>query len=175
MFNMRFWTHGAGSYALAIGVALTIRWAFMEAYVIPSGSMLPSLLIHDHIFVNKSVYGIRVPFSEKWLLEFGKPKRGEVIVFKFPLEKSTFFIKRVIGVPGDKIYYENGTLFINDEKIERIPAQEEGNYAYVKDADHQKAGSFDFDTKEDFEHYIEDLFGVKHDILLRKGSYMGEK
>lgn len=175
MFNMRFWTHGAGSYALAIGVALTIRWAFMEAYVIPSGSMLPSLLIHDHIFVNKSIYGIRIPFSEKWLVEFSKPKRGEVIVFKFPLEKSTFFIKRVVGVPGDKIFYEDGKLFVNDNEVEKVVASEGGNYSYVHDFDHQKAGSFPFDTKEDFEHYIEDLFGVKHDVLLRKGAYLGEK
>ena len=64
MFTKKFWTEGLGSYFLAIMLALTIRWGFMEAYVIPSGSMLPSLLIRDHIFVNKFVYGLRVPFSE---------------------------------------------------------------------------------------------------------------
>ena len=85
--NKKFWTEGWGSFAIAIGIALVIRWALMEAYVIPSASMLPSLLIHDHIFVNKLVYGIRVPFSEKWLIEFKKPARGEVIVFKYPLDK----------------------------------------------------------------------------------------
>ena len=173
MLNKRFWTHGIGSYILAIGVALFIRWAFMEAYVIPSQSMLPSLLIHDHIFVNKSVYGIRIPFSEKWLMEFGKPKKGEVIVFKFPKNLSTFYIKRVIGVPGDKIYYENGKLFINNKEMKKIPAQEEGVFSYVRDVDLQ-SGSRPYESKTNFEHYIEDINGQEHHILLRKGGYMKE-
>jgi len=80
----------------------SIRWGFVEAYVIPSGSMLPSLLIHDHIFVNKLTYGLRVPFSENWLVKFSEPKRGEVIVFKFPKDMSTFFIKRIVGEAGTK-------------------------------------------------------------------------
>lgn len=175
IFSKRFWTHGLGSYALAIGVALTIRWAFMEAYVIPSQSMLPTLLINDHIFVNKSVYGIRVPFSENWLVEFGKPKRGEVIVFKYPRDISTFFIKRVVGVPGDKIYYEDGNLYINDKEMKKERASDEGVFGYVRDVDLQGKGKLPFETKSDFEHYIEDLDGVHHDVLLRKGSYMGEK
>ncbi len=174
MFNKRFWTHGLGSYALAIGVALTIRWAFMEAYVIPSQSMLPSLLIHDHIFVNKSIYGIRLPFSEKWLFEFGAPKRGEVIVFKYPRDLSTFYIKRVVGVPGDKIYYEDGKLFVNDKEMPLEPAEEPGPFGYVRDVDLQSEGANPFETKADFEHYIEDLEGVKHHVLLRKGEYMGD-
>lgn len=174
MFTQRFWTDGAGSYVLAIGVALTIRWAFMEAYVIPSQSMLPSLLIHDHIFVNKSVYGIRIPFSEKWLVEFGKPSRGEVIVFKYPRDKSTFYIKRVVGVPGDKIYYKDGTLFINDEEISRKAATEAGAFGYVRDVDLQSGGSMPFETTSDFEHSIETLGDKKHDVLLRKGDYMGD-
>lgn len=175
MFNRRFWTHGTGSYFLAVAVALTIRWAFMEAYVIPSGSMLPSLLINDHIFVNKSVYGIRVPFSEKWMVKFGMPKKGEVIVFKYPLDKSTFFIKRVVGTPGDKIFYQDGRLFVNDEEVSKIEAAEPGNFDFLKDYDFQRSGNFPFDTKEDYEHYIEDIGGKKHDVLLRKGAYMGQE
>lgn len=174
MFTKHFWTHGLGSYALAIGVAMTIRWAFMEAYVIPSQSMLPSLLINDHIFVNKSVYGIRVPFSEKWLVEFGKPQRGEVIVFKYPRDISIFYIKRVVGVPGDKIYYEDGKLFINDEEMKKEPATEPGAFSLVRDVDLQSDGRLPYESKADFEHYIEDLDGVKHDVLLRKGEYIGE-
>src|SRR3984957_8861343 len=91
------------SLLFAVGIALALRWGLAEAYVIPSGSMLPSLLIHDHIFINKLVYGIRVPFSKTWLIHFREPKRGEVIVFKDPRETGTFLIKRVIGVPGDLI------------------------------------------------------------------------
>jgi signal peptidase I len=118
MGSKKFWTEGYGSFAVAILIALSIRWALMEAYVIPSASMLPSLLIHDHIFVNKLVYGVRVPFSEDWLVKFRLPTRGEVIVFKYPLDKSTFFIKRVIGVPGDHVTYDSGKLTINDQLIE---------------------------------------------------------
>lgn len=174
MFNKHFWTQGAGSYALAIGVALTIRWAFMEAYVIPSQSMLPSLLIHDHIFVNKSVYGIRVPFSEKWLVEFGKPERGEVIVFKYPRDLSTFYIKRVVGVPGDKVYYEDGKLFINDKEMSKEVATKEGPMTYIRDVDFQSGGNQPYERKDDYEHYIEQIDELKHHVLLRKGSYMGD-
>ena len=77
--NKLFWTEGWGSMALAVLAALTIRWLLLEAYVIPSGSMFPSLLKNDHIFVNKLTYGIRAPFSENWLVKFREPERGEVI------------------------------------------------------------------------------------------------
>ena len=174
MLKKRFWTHGVGSWLLPVLVALFIRWAFMEAYVIPSGSMLPTLLINDHIFVNKSVYGIRVPFSERWLFRFGSPQRGDVIVFKYPLDKGTFFIKRVVGLPGDRVFYEDGRIYLNDREVGREPALEEGNYSYVRDLDHQRSKTFPYDTKQDYEHYIEDLFGVKHDILLRRGAYLGQ-
>ena len=175
MFSKRFWIHGAGSYILALGVAMFIRWAFMEAYVIPSQSMLPSLLIQDHIFVNKSVYGIRVPFSEKWLIEFGKPKRGEVIVFKYPRDLSTFYIKRVVGVPGDKVYYKDGTLYINDREIPKTPIPEgsKTGFSYVRDVDLQGSGR-PYESKSNFEHYFEEIDHYKYEILLRKGEYLGK-
>ena len=115
--SKHFWTEGWGSFAVAIGIALVIRWALVEAYVIPSASMLPSLLIHDHIFVNKLAYGIRAPFSENWLTKFREPTRGEVIVFKYPKDMSTFFIKRIVGIPGDKVKFENGILYINAHRL----------------------------------------------------------
>lgn len=115
------WTSGLGSLLIAVGIAMAIRWAFIEAYVIPSGSMLPSLLIQDHIFVNKLVYGVRVPFSKIWIKRWGTPVRGEVIIFKFPEDESIFFIKRVVGVPGDKVSWDGQQLTINGEKV---PTQE---------------------------------------------------
>jgi len=176
MFTLRFWTHGAGSYALAILVALTIRWAFMEAYVIPSGSMLPSLLINDHIFVNKSVYGFRYPFSEKWLYKKRGPQRGEVIVFKKPRDLSTFYIKRVVGLPGDTITYENGSIYVNGEEIKKVPAnaqdpKEMFNYNFLRDVDFQ--ASRPLANKGDYEHYKEQLGEHRHDVLLRKNEYQG--
>jgi signal peptidase I len=165
-----FWTEGTGSIFLAILVALTIRWAFLEAYVIPSGSMLPSLLINDHIFVNKLVYGLRVPFSEKWLAKFQEPKKGEVIVFKYPRDMSTFFIKRVVGESGDKIRVENGTLYINDIPMEKKVVAAPNDFDWLRDEDFQRDGN-NFDRKDNYVHFIETLPGnVEHNVLLRRGE-----
>ncbi len=188
MFSKRFWSEGLGSYFLAIMLALTIRWALMEAYVIPSGSMLPSLLIRDHIFVNKFVYGLRVPFSESWLVKFRLPKRGEVIVFKNPEEKSTFYIKRVVGLPGDTIMFKEGRIHLNGEKIELqapgrvaenptnpnepVTMEASGNYKWLRDKDFQEGKPME--TVADYEHWMEKIGSVEHDVLLRKGQYMTE-
>lgn len=182
MFTKKFWTEGIGSYVLAILLALTIRWAFMEAYVIPSGSMLPSLLIRDHIFVNKLIYGVRVPFSEKWLVKFRSPARGEVIVFKYPEDPSTFFIKRVVGLPGDTVMFKEGKIIINDTELPLLSPTEAtvngatvnptGNYKWLRDKDFQEGAPTD--TLNDYEHWKEKLGDVEHDVLLRKGYYMNE-
>lgn len=166
--SREFWKEGWGSLFLAVLAAFTIRWAFLEAYVIPSGSMLPTLQIHDHIFVNKLAYGIRFPFSETWMAEWDAPHRGDVIVFKFPLDMSTNFIKRVVGLPGDKIYYERGTLFINDKPMERKPPVTDIDYKWLRDADFQ--GGRDMDGKDNYVHFTEDLESKEHDVLLRKGQ-----
>ena len=104
------------------GFILLFRWAFFEPFVIPSGSMIPSLLIYDHIIVNKFTYGVRVPFSKKQIWIRAQPKRGDVVVFR-PVKVSKgmkFMIKRVIGVPGDKIYIDDKKrLWINGEPIQR--------------------------------------------------------
>ena len=172
--NKKFWTDGWGSILTAIFIALFIRWAFFEAYVIPSGSMLPSLLIHDHIFVNKFVYGLRVPFSEKWLVRFDNIKRGDVIVFKYPEDMSTFYIKRVVGLPGDKIEYDNGTLYINDKMIEKkVPVSEEDwNWLTQKDFDRGHVG---LGTRDQFAHFTEILGDKQHSIILHKNNIFDAK
>lgn len=166
--DKKFWTEGHGSLFLAVFIALFIRWAFFEAYVIPSGSMLPTLQIHDHIFVNKLVYGLRVPFSEQWLVKFKQPERGEIIVFKYPRDMSTFFIKRIVGLPGDKIYYENGTLFVNDKKMEKSAPLSNSDYQWLRDADFQRDNPSD--RLENYLHFYESLSGVDHSVLLRRGE-----
>jgi signal peptidase I len=118
----------ARSLGLAVLLALAIRWALIEAYVIPSGSMIPTLLIHDHIFVNKIIYGIRVPFGKTWLARWKTPQRGDVIVFRYPEDESTFFIKRVIGVPGDKISYDGIKMLLNDKPVELIPPDKKSQW-----------------------------------------------
>lgn len=161
------WYDAYFSMGLAVLVALSIRWALVEAYVIPSGSMLPTLLIHDHIFVNKLVYGMRIPFLKTWLVKFGSPKRGDIIVFRYPEDESIFFIKRVIGVPGDKVLYEDGNLTINDKQIEKVPPKHPEDLAWVRDF--ELGGS-----KEDYVHYDEMLTNKQHNTLLRRGEqHMG--
>jgi signal peptidase I len=156
------WSSGIGSLLLAVGVALTIRWCLIEAYVIPSGSMLPTLLIQDHIFVNKLVYGLRVPFSKKWLARFGIPERGEVIVFKFPEDESTFFIKRVVGTPGDKITWDGLKLTVNGEEVKTGDNPEKDYYFSILSDRDVSGGNLAYDLME------ENLNGHSHPTLIRK-------
>src|SRR6185503_11644448 len=108
-------------YAEALGVALllalVIRSFVVQAFKIPSGSMIPTLQIGDHILVNKFLYGLRLPYPfEKMLLEWKQPNRGDVIVFIYPKDRTKDFIKRVIGLPGDTVEVRHKQVFINGVK-----------------------------------------------------------
>ena len=94
-----------------------IRSFIVEPFKIPSGSMMPTLVAGDFIAVNKFSYGLRLPVFNKLILSLGQPKRGDVFVFHYPEDPSIDYIKRLIGLPGDKIRYEDKVLYINDEKI----------------------------------------------------------
>lgn len=104
-------------FLIAAVVALFIRQFVVEAFKIPSGSMIPTLTIGDHLLVNKFLYGPRIPFTDIRFFSGKDPKRGDVIVFKFPEDESKNFIKRVIGVPQDKIEIRKGILLINDQPV----------------------------------------------------------
>ena len=93
----------AEAILMALVLALFIRTFIVQAFKIPSGSMIPTLQIGDHILVNKLSYGLRMPFLERYLLEYDKPDRGDVVVFIFPEDRSKDFIKRVVGVAGDTV------------------------------------------------------------------------
>ena len=103
---------------IALVLALFIRTFIVQAFKIPSGSMIPTLLVGDHILVNKFVYGIPIPFADRKLVTFREPQRGEVIVFRYPVDPSLDFIKRVVGTPGDTISIEDGTVHVNGEPVE---------------------------------------------------------
>jgi signal peptidase I len=107
------------SIAVAIMVALAIRAFVIEAFKIPSGSMIPTLLVGDHIFVNKLAYGPLIPMSKKRVWESMPPARGDVIVFAFPEKPEDDFIKRVIALPGDKLEVKDGRVWVNDAPIPR--------------------------------------------------------
>ena len=98
---------------IAILIAFFIRTFVVQAFKIPSGSMKPTLLIGDHLLVNKFIYGIKIPFVRKTLISISEPKRGDVVVFIYPEDRSKDFIKRVIGVSGDTIEIRNKKIFLN--------------------------------------------------------------
>ena len=97
-------------------VVLLIRSFLIEPYKIPSGSMIPTLMIGDFILVDKNIYGYKLPLTNSILIKNETPKRGDVIVFKYPENKNINYIKRVIGIPGDLIIYKDKTLFVNGNR-----------------------------------------------------------
>ncbi len=101
----------------ALLFAFIIRSFVVEAFKIPSGSMIPTLMVGDHIFVNKFTYGLRVPFTKKKLITFRSPERGEPIVFIYPLDETKDYIKRVIGLPGDRVRINGDDVFVNDKPL----------------------------------------------------------
>jgi signal peptidase I len=103
----------AEAIVIAILVAFFIRTFVVQAFKIPSGSMKPTLLIGDHLLVNKFIYGVKIPFVRKMLISVSEPKRGDVVVFIYPEDRSKDFIKRVIGVGGDTIEIRNKKIFLN--------------------------------------------------------------
>jgi signal peptidase I len=103
----------AEAIVIAILIAFFIRTFIVQAYKIPSGSMKPTLLIGDHILVNKFIYGVKIPFIRYTLIPISEPKREDIVVFIYPEDRTKDFIKRVIGVEGDKVEIKNKKLFIN--------------------------------------------------------------
>ena len=99
----------------ALLIAAFIISFVVQAFKIPSGSMIPTLLVGDHLFVNKFIYGVKIPFFRTTIIPITDPKRGDVVVFIYPQDRSKDFIKRVIGTAGDKIEMKNKKLFINDQ------------------------------------------------------------
>jgi signal peptidase I len=107
----------AEAAAIAVLLALFIRTFVVQAFKIPSGSMKPTLLIGDHILVNKFIYGIKIPFADRYLVQIKRPKRGDIVVFKWPTDENKDFIKRVVGIDGDEIAIIDDVLHVNGEKI----------------------------------------------------------
>jgi len=99
---------------LAVVIAFFVRTFIIQAYKIPSGSMKPTLLIGDHLLVTKFNYGVKLPLLRSMLIPLGKPKRGDIVVFIYPEDRSKDFIKRMVGLPGDTIEVRDKKVFINN-------------------------------------------------------------
>lgn len=147
----------AKSFFPVILVVFLVRSFIVEPFKIPSGSMMPTLLAGDFILVNKFTYGLRVPLLNNTFFEMSHPQRGDVFVFHYPPEPSTDYIKRVVGLPGDKIRYQDKHLIINGKPLE---VEDAGDYEYVM------SGLNIVVAKK----YREQLGNVKHDILIHDFS-----
>jgi len=140
------WT--AGLFPVIV-VVFVLRSFLFEPFKIPSGSMIPTLLVGDLILVNKYHYGVRLPVINKKIIANNVPKRGDVMVFRYPVDPTMDYIKRVIGLPGDEVAYINKQLTINGQ---RIPQKPEPDF-------------YDEDSLRYMQQFSEDLLGVEHRIL----------
>lgn len=134
-------------------VVVTIRSFIVEPFRIPSSSMVPTLKVGDHIFVSKFSYGLSIPLTKFEFLSFAEPKRGDVIVFLWPRDESLHYVKRIVGLPGDKIQIKGRDVWINDQLVNKSQMD---------------PSSTELDMKEDFEgpadYFSETLGSVTHRI-----------
>lgn len=149
-----WWVEYPKSFFPVILVVFLLRSFLVEPFKIPSGSMLPTLLVGDFILVNKFTYGIRLPIVNIKVLDVNQPKRGEIMVFRYPENPGLDYIKRVIGLPGDRITYRDKRLWINGEEVRVRP---NGEYNYLE-------GGLNFVTAQ---MLIEELDGRPHAILIQ--------
>jgi signal peptidase I len=147
----------ARSFFPIVLIVLLLRSFLAEPFRIPSGSMMPTLLIGDFILVNKFTYGIRLPVINKKVLELNEPQRGDIVVFRYPKEPSVDYIKRVVGLPGDKVAYYNKKLYINDVPVNQVSL---GSYQGIGQG-REMTGA---------EHRLEKLADIEHSILIRDGA-----
>ena len=144
-----WWVEYGASFFPVILLVFALRSFVVEPFKIPSGSMIPTLQVGDFILVNKFTYGIRLPVINKKIVPLNDPKTGDVIVFRYPEDPSLDYIKRVVGVPGDKVAYQNKRLTINDKPVETAPLPD-----YLHN-----------DRLYYSQHFREKLGAVSHEIL----------
>ncbi|GAB0056066.1 hypothetical protein SIID45300_00366 [Candidatus Magnetaquicoccaceae bacterium FCR-1] len=140
--------------AMAVAIAFMVRTFLIEPFKIPSGSMIPTLLVGDYLFVNKFAYGYRLPYTNQRIFMSGDPERGEIAVFEYPKDPTKDYIKRIIGLPGDKIAYREKRVFVNGQLIAQ---QVDGTFTYINE----------FEQKVESQRLIEQLGNHPHPILVR--------
>lgn len=145
-----WWVEYGASFFPVILIVFALRSFVVEPFKIPSGSMIPTLLVGDFILVNKYTYGIRLPILNQKIIPINEPQRGDVIVFRFPEDPSLDYIKRVVGLPGDRIVYQDKRLTINGKQV---PETKTEDYLHK-------------DRLYYTPQYIEKLGSVEHSILI---------
>ncbi len=146
----------ARSFFPIVLIVLLLRSFLVEPFRIPSGSMMPTLLIGDFILVNKFSYGIRLPVLNDKVIDVGEPERGDIVVFRYPKQPSVDYIKRVIGLPGDRIAYYKKKIYVNGKPVKQVSL---GRYQGVGQGANMTGA----------ELLLEDLQGVEHNILISRG------
>ncbi len=149
-----WWVEYSISFFPVILIVFLLRSFLVEPFKIPSGSMIPTLLIGDFILVNKYIYGIRLPVLNLKVVEIDKPKRGDVMVFRYPADLALDYIKRVVGLPGDRVEYRDKRLSINGKAVPRRTL-----------ADYESRERLQY-----FPRYAESFEGAEHDIILEKDA-----
>ncbi|MEO5346104.1 MAG: signal peptidase I [Magnetococcus sp. YQC-9] len=140
--------------AMAVAIAFMVRTFVIEPFKIPSGSMIPTLLVGDYLFVNKMAYGYRLPYTNQRIFMSGEPERGEIAVFEYPKDPTKDYIKRIIGLPGDRIAYRDKRVSVNGQLVAQ---QVEGTFSYINE----------FEQKVDSQRLTESLGNHPHPILVR--------
>ena len=149
-----WWVEYSVSFFPVILIVFLLRSFLVEPFKIPSGSMIPTLLVGDFILVNKFTYGIRLPVANRKLLDVGRPQRGDVMVFRYPEDPSLDYIKRVVGVPGDRVEYRNKRLSINGRAV---PLRQIEDYLSRERMQYSR-------------RYVETLNGTGHQIMIEEDA-----
>ena len=165
------WVEYSKSFFPVILAVLLLRSFLVEPFRIPSGSMMPTLLVGDFILVNKYTYGLRLPVLNSKILELGEPERGDVVVFRYPKDPSVDYIKRVVGVPGDTIGYFDKVVYVNGKPAGEVPA---GVYVGTGSGVSMSGASRRTEQLGDQQHEILVMPrapGLEGEYIVREGEY----
>ena len=149
-----WWVEYSISFFPVILIVFLLRSFLVEPFKIPSGSMIPTLLVGDFILVNKYVYGIRIPVVNRKVLEIDRPRRGDVMVFRYPVDPGLDYIKRVVGVPGDRIEYRGKRVYLNGAPV---PVRRIDDY-------------LSRERMQFSQRYVETLNAKEHEILVEEDA-----
>ena len=149
-----WWVEYSVSFFPVILIVFLLRSFLFEPFKIPSGSMIPTLLVGDFILVNKYTYGIRLPVANVKLIELNSPRRGDVMVFRYPEDTSLDYIKRVVGIPGDRVEYRNKRLTVNGQPV---PLRQIEDYLSRERMQYSR-------------RLLETLDGTEHQIMLEEDA-----